>query len=176
MHCYCTACHSLRATPGTAHTVLQSSLPMCSTPPCTRINMSLFCTLIPACCAHRHASRMMNVNVCPASVKLLKDLASEHTSCTPGSHPIGGIACVGMRSLSFANIAESDKSPLALLMSATCTKHRTKLVKCRLGIAQLAYISVVAVSRWPGTYRDSVSDCQACHSIQLCHLQHGVIC
>ncbi len=48
--------------------------------------------------------------------------------CTAGPHPIGGIACVGMRSLSFANIAESDKSPLALLMSATWNKHDIVLV------------------------------------------------
>ena len=39
-----------------------------------------------------------------------------------GHYPIGGIACVGIRSVSFANIAESDKSPLALFMSATCSK------------------------------------------------------
>ena len=40
---------------------------------------------------------------------------------------MGGIACVGIRSLSFANIAESDKSPFALLMSDTWTKHKTSL-------------------------------------------------
>lgn len=55
--------------------------------------------------------------------------------CAAGTHPIGGIACVGIRSLSFANIAESDKSPLALLMSATWNKHEIVLVvgpnRCR---------------------------------------------
>lgn len=50
-------------------------------------------------------------------------VSAVHAPFVMRSHPIGGMACVGIRSLSFANIAESERRPFALLMSATCTEH-----------------------------------------------------
>ena len=55
---------------------------------------------------------------------------------------MGGMACVGISSLSLANMAESDSRPFALLMSATCRSiavitHSPGPVSALNGVANL---------------------------------------
>ena len=90
---------------------------------------------------------------------------------------MGGMACVGISSLSLANMAESDSRPFALFMSATCRSvatvtHSSGQVSALNGAAENSSLSGVESGAW--SHRNSVSDGKACHCVQLCHLKYEV--